>query len=218
MSIIHGCAVAVGTDPNDHAAGLKALADIVILTNQVKADVRRLKNINHDLYLRSLTRLEQAFINSNSNAPLSTLLGNVDGVILQGLEFCADQLDRVSTETVVSPQMLTQLLKDLEAVTKTILASDLDAGFQALLIAKLEEIRSAILAYRLFGLTPLQNAVESAVGALIIRHEQAKEPKNRKAAKDWLAFVVSVQTIIKNFVVLGRELPPVVMKLLGSGN
>jgi hypothetical protein len=64
----------------------------------------------------------------------------------------------------------------------------------------------------------LSTALGSVAGSIVMRHEQAKEPKNQKATKDWLAFVVSVQTIIKNFVLLGHELSPAIIKLLGSGN
>jgi hypothetical protein len=97
------------------------------------------------------------------------------------------------------------------------LEADLDPSFKAILLAKLEEIRSALLAYRVFGLAPLRTAVESAIGSLIVEQEQARKPSNQRTVSQFLTLVSQIQTVVRGAITLARELPEVVLGLLGSG-
>lgn len=217
-SMLRGWALAVGADPNDYTACVKALSDVVLLIQQVERDIKAHPNINQDLYSIQLGRLRAAIINSNPNAPLQHLTTAIDGVILQGLDFCADQLDRASSETKLNDSEIDKLRKQVEQLIDSVTKADVDPSFRSFLILRLEELRSAIVAYRLFGIDPLRKAVEEAVGALVMAHEQAKTDRNRRTALQFIKDISVVQNVINGAITLGHVIPPIIQGLLGSGS
>jgi len=217
-SALRGWALSVGEDPNDYTACVKALSDVVLLIQQVEREIKALPNISHDLYTVQLGRLRTAIINSNPNATLGQLIGAIDAVVLQGLEFCADQLDRTSSETKLSEGELATLKSQIEQLIESVTKADVDPAFRTFLVVRLEELRSAIVAYRLFGIEPLRKAVEGAVGAFVMVHKEADTERNRRTAMQFIKDIGAIQNVINGAVVLGHVIPPIVQGLLGRGS
>jgi hypothetical protein len=197
---------------------VKALSDVVLLIGQVERDIRALPNVTHELYTAQLGRLRSAIINSNPNGPLGHLVGNIDPVMLQGLDFCADQLDRASSEKKLTDSELDALRSQVEQLIDSVIKADLDPAFCSYLSVRLEELRSALITYRLFGIEPLGKAVEGALGAFVMAHKEANTERHRKTAMNFLKDIGAIQNVINGAVALGHAIPPIVQGLLGSGS
>jgi hypothetical protein len=186
QTILEAWAAILGLDPKDKAAVFAGFGEVVRLIADARDHVRSHPEIKQDLYLRTLDQIEQVLLAPSVNGQWGSVVSGLNGPHILALEFCAEQLDRLSTEQELDPTILEALQKDLEGTMERLLSSDLPEDIKAHLTGRLEELRAAIVRYRLYGISALTRATEAAVGAVIVAQAQVKDERARTVLKDYL--------------------------------
>lgn len=185
-------------EPNDTAALLKMLADLIGLVSESKSSIERLEDVDHGLYLKPFKRLETFFSQVNLDAQWAQWQGQLDEPTLYGLQFAADKLSRNAGSTSISEKDLESLRTELEQLVTSILKSDLPQVLKALFLRNLESVRHSLLVYRIQGIDGLEQELERAVGSLLLnKHQIPPKGDNSASRKFWERFFLVVDRINK---------------------
>jgi hypothetical protein len=123
------------------------------------------------------------------------------------------------------PQVGAEALQDIRADVESLIEKVLNTEFPSsdlkeVLLEQLENIRRAIVGYRLSGTKGLRIALDGAVGAILTRPEQMRQSGqhegSRKTVRDVLEFLANIAQILQ-LVVLVAQLKGILPPLLGSG-
>jgi hypothetical protein len=166
--------------PEDTGLLLQMLADFIDVLRQAKVDLERLDDINHDLYLKPLKRVEQMLSHINLEAAWQHGKSFLDDTTMYGLQIAADKLSRVSGYSHVDNKDVDALRAELDELLSKALNAALPAELKALFLRNLESLRQALLAYRIRGIEGLHQEIERSYGSLSLHRDQIKEA----AAKD----------------------------------
>lgn len=202
--------------PPDRAVGFALYGDIIGLLQEAKAEVLANPDLKQELYLGTITRIETLLLSANPTAAWSNVTGQLQGPNLIALEFCADTLDRLSGEQEIKEEFLDELKAEIERLTGAILASDVEPELKQLLSDKLDQMRQAVLKYRIHGIEGLRVAVEASVGAVVLAGNSQKNEPRRKVIADFLEIVSKALLIVEQ---ARKYLPlagPAIRALLGQ--
>lgn len=122
-------------------------------------------------------------------------------------------------EKEIPSETLEELQRDLEELQHRILDSDHDSALKKFLLRQIEKARVAIFHYRLYGTSPLEDAVESVLGALSfppeeIDAEKARETEDFKIFWSWIGRVMQAIGLAEKIEKLSSSAP---FGLLGGG-
>lgn len=208
----------LGISEQDNVAVLQAVAEILTLVAKAKSEVGANEELNQDLYLRPLKQVEQILSQLNLHTSWSSIAGQLSESTLTALEFCAETLDRFATEAELDVMVLDELRQEIDGILSEVLNAKLSASLEQLIVSKLEEIRHAILMYRVHGAAGLDQVVQKSVGALVLAREEVKKHANTKAVQRFVDLVIKVEEVIERALRLARFAKPVVIGLLGRGD
>ena len=187
----------LGLDPADKAAVVGASGQIVSLISEARQQVQAHPELKQDLYLGTLTTIESLLLNQAPLAQWGSIVGNLKGAPIQLLEFCAESLDRLDPQTELPSEILDALRADVDNLVTRIAESSLDEPVKATLVIRLEELRAAILRYRITGIKAIEAATDAAVGAAVVAQARTPTGKHRETINDYLGIIQKVLEIIE---------------------
>lgn len=114
--------------------------------------------INHDRYLRMMGNVREALSPTLLRGNWDKIAAKLDSDTLARLEFCDEELSRVSSETEPDPKDLEDLRSRVEELTESIEKSKLDKPLQALLLDLVECMRHALQQFHIRGVQGLREA------------------------------------------------------------
>ena len=158
--------------PDDTANLLHRLSQVIELIQESKEKIQQIDSIDHDLYLGPLGNLEQAFYRVNLDEKLEQFKGRIDVATWTHLKYCADRLSSSSEEDTIGQDLLSELQSDVDDLLEKVLVSDLPDEVKKVLVEVLEDIRSAILEYRIIGVNALRRSLESNIGSLFFHKDE----------------------------------------------
>ena len=157
---------AFGISEKDTTRLLAIYLEMIKLVQQTKLDIEKISDeVDKELYIEPLERLETAFSSNSLVHQWANFSQYLDPTTMKSLQFCADILSRRMGEKLVSDEELETLRKDVDELFELIVDSDLDLLLKNFLLERLEQIRHALLYYRLNGSKGLKDALEKIVGA-----------------------------------------------------
>jgi len=155
-----------GIEPNDAEELFLLYVEILRLLKNAREDMERLPNIEPSLYLQPFQQLERAFTVSSFEHPVEHFKRFLDDATMTGLKFGAYALSQASQETIVEQEVLDNLQSEIESLIQDILQSEeIIHELRSFLIDRLDDIRRAIMYYRLNGSRGLRKALETTIGA-----------------------------------------------------
>jgi hypothetical protein len=135
------------------------------------------------------------------------------------LSTCADILGKFMPEREIPGETLKELQQELEELQHRILESEHETALKTFLLRQIEKARVAIFQYRLHGIKPLEDAVESVLGAMLvppgdIETKEARETEDFISFWSWIGRTAQLIGLGEKVEQLSSSIPP---GLLGSG-
>ena len=156
---------------------LHYVAEVVQLTRDCRKIAAMLPDVDNKLYLAPFIAIETAFVNLNFDEPWEAFCRRIDDSTMTGLQFCSDYFSREVGEGPIDDDLLNLQLVVCNLL-ETVIAADIDDGLKEALVRALEDIRRAILEYRIRGADGLRTALEGGIGAVARYRDEIAAIKN----------------------------------------
>jgi len=207
-----------GVEPSDRSAVYRGLASLHVLIAESSEAVSAQAQLKPSLYQSALSNIEAIVASLNLGASWDPYRTQLLGANLLGLQFVADQLDRLSTEIEIPAADLDSLRTLLDGAVTKVAAAAIDQELQRVLVEKLEAARQAILDYRFGGIGGIRKAAESGVGAVVLAGPAAKEESARETVGVYLDLFSKVVDLVNKATPVAKLLRPAMKFLIGSAS
>lgn len=185
-------------NPQDTVLILQMMADLINLVIETKTSIKRLNDVDHEIYLKPFTKIERFLSQVSLDNPWEHWQRQIDETTLYGLQFAADKLSRINGSTTISEEDIDSIRNELEQFVNSVLKSDLPQGLKALFFRNLESIRHALLVYRIRGVDGLEDELERAIGSLMLNREKIPPVGDKSQLRSfWERFFVFIDRINK---------------------
>jgi hypothetical protein len=186
------------------------VAQIIDLALQTQQAIKRIDHLNNDLYLTPLIDIKNNFTYINLHESLNVFKSRLKSDTITRLSYCADALSRESNEKVLEPDEILELLNSISNLQEKLLKSEINDFLKSVFLEKLEEIRLALINYKVHGIDGLRRSLESSVGALILYQEDIKIQD--ASSKGFWEELMKLLTKVNTLVSLGNNVPLLVGK------
>lgn len=206
-----------GLSPDDTGSVLFMVAELIALIKNSQEAIQKIEDINHTIYLKPFRNIEKAFAVSNLENNWSSFKNHITSDTIVGLQFCSDTLSRKIGESEIPQEQLDKLLVEVESLLVTLINSNYPEDFKVFLVDNLENIRKAILTYRIRGAVELKKVLENSIGTICMHHEQIVEHNKFSSDDKTLSRFFDIVSGLKNLVGLAlktKELAAPIAKFL----
>jgi hypothetical protein len=186
------------------------VAQIIDLALQAQQAIKRIDYLNNDLYLTPLIDIKHKFTCINPHESLNAFKSRLELDTMTRLSYCADALSRESNEKVLEPDEILEVLNSLSTLEEKLLKSEINDFLKSVFLEKLQEIRLALINYKVHGINGLRRSLESSAGALILYQEDIKiqDASSRDLWEELMKLLTKVNTLVS----LGNNVPLLVGK------
>lgn len=203
-------------DPESDSKILEKTAHLIGLLVKVKRGIESAEGLNRDLYLERLPRIEEAFLSVRLTDQWKSFDNRLDSTTMLSLKHCSDALSNLSPGVVIEEGELQEIRSDVESLIDQILENiKLNAELQEVLLSHLKIIRRAIINYKIHGSDGLQEAIETATGAIYLNRDLFEEEKDNDTVNWYWRIIVRIGTLVA-LVNDASQLAPGVSGLLES--
>lgn len=164
----------LGVNQDNKYELLQSLADFISLVELARDEIRKLEEVNSDLYIQPFNQIQKALVEINLIGNWASFKKNLDPKTMTALEFCADILRQNWTETIVDPKAIESLLKEIQDLISEVNTVDIKIELKAVILDNLLEIQHAILSYNFFGAKGLDEAYKGALGSVLVEYDSIK--------------------------------------------
>jgi len=192
-----------GLDPKDDKGFLHCYTQLLLLYQEAQAEIESRENLNTDLYLRWARPVGQALNFANLHAAWGQVKGTITDVVLQSLEYAADQLNTEPTEEL-SEEDLQKLQASVEQLTQEFMSSSLGKDVKTIVLGQLENVRQALFAHRIRGSAAVRDALERAFGASVLRQDLFKDTK-QPPIRRFFDFLVGAYTKVAVVLKIAKD-------------
>jgi len=187
---------------------LRRIGYVISLPSQIKLEVESIPNVNHDIYLRWLPRVNASIGMLNFQAAWKNFITRFDSEILYGIEICSEMLSRSRPEKVISKSTMESLVDKLAQLQEEFQEENLPPDIAEFIFERLQEVRSAIEEYPLRGSEPLETVIHQCIGKIVIVPTIYQESKNTSFGKkfwEFMGYLAMAVTITAGSIQIGKE-------------
>lgn len=159
---------------NDPVLVTKAVVQMYTLSQEIQSLIRIRDGLNHNLYLSSFDKLEQAFFPLNLSAHWQSAKQYLTDDALARLQFCAEELSKFYSEESLPEEDLQDIINKTDGLFDSLYKSDLPDSIRLILLEEVGRIRNALNMYKITGAKGLKQALQSTIGAVIANNEELK--------------------------------------------
>jgi hypothetical protein len=156
------------------------LSNLIALSNEVLICLRNNPETNNELYKLPFKNVEQLLSLTNFDVSWEGAKGLLNEKVMFGLQHCSYALSKLSAEKRIDEKQLEDLRNDVETLINKILKGNISNELKEIFVENLENIRRAILAYKINGSEGLRRAFESSLGSIIHNRELVKKEENKE--------------------------------------
>jgi hypothetical protein len=165
----------INDDEKEEIEDIKLAEKQLSLIFEFKKLIRKAKmeiislDVNHELYLKYYHKIEAL---DRSVADLHKMYWknykqSVDALAMHGLEHCVELVKRKPLETAIDEDDLLKIKQEVENLTNEVLEKKIDTALKKLIISLLENIKLAIIEYKINGIESFEKVLEQSIGKLI---------------------------------------------------
>lgn len=180
-------------DPKDRSEILHKLGLVNQLPYKIRKQVLSLE-INHNLFLKNLNKVEAAFSNINFAANWKRFKDSIDGETLLSLEHCSEVLSNELEEKDLDENDIESLKDKVNEFKDELSNYQIDPVLSRLIFEKLNDIERAIFDYRLSGTVLIQKEVDAAITNALMRVDLLE--KDKETSKKWIDFLHNLSVTI----------------------
>lgn len=189
-------------EPNDSSRLLEIYLELLNLTKESKAEIRKLPETSHELHLRAIKVIERTFIANSLHSTWASFGKKLDPSTMTGLEHTADNLSYLG-EQMVPKEDLANLQREVSDLLELITKTEMNERLKVFLVEHLEKIHQAVQYYRIKGARGLKDALEGIMGAIIIYRS---ENLNQKAPENVKTKLSNVMGLLVRIVAFANDL------------
>jgi hypothetical protein len=186
----------LGVSPFDARVVLIRLSDLMELFIETKKRLQDYQDTNKSLFLNPLGKIDQALSITNLDQSWGGVKTLLNETVMHNLQHCSNALSRVSTENRIEINELEKLRNDIESLVGKTIDSEFSEDLKQIIINNLENIRRAILAYEIHGISGLKRALESSLGSIAYNYEPIKSEKNKDVVTDLFKVIERLNSLI----------------------
>jgi len=215
-SVLEALAVASGASKSERESGYRTLAELHRLVTSAKTEIQAHPELKQDLYLGSINSVGNVLNGIIPTNPWDTVVQQLAQPMIS-LEFCADQLNRLSDEPLLGKAAIQDLLKEIQELEAALLEAQLEPDLTRLLLGKLTEMRGALIKYHIDGAAGLTRAAESAIGGVVKHGDAIKKAGRVKQLLDFLELLIKFDTVVAKLSKYAELAAPVIQRFLPPG-
>jgi len=194
---------------------LRRVGHVLSLPSSVKEAMSYVDDLDHNIYLRWLSRVEASFSILNFQMAWKQFIERFDGEIMYGIEICSDRLSRERPEKTADQTLLENLLAKVNELLDDLDNTELDANVWFYIYDHLIKIKEAIEEYKIRGIKPLEAVFEQTVGGVVLSPELYQNSQKTPSGKRFwevMGYLAIVVTITASSIQIGKDvvsiLPP----------
>jgi hypothetical protein len=188
---------------------LRRVGHVLSLPSSVKEAMSYIDDLDNNIYLRWLPRVETSFTTLNFQVPWKQFIDRFDGEIMYGIEICSDRLSKERPEKTTDEKSLVNLLGKVNELLSELNNTELDGNVWFYIYDHLIKIKEAIEEYKIRGIKPLEAVFEQAVGGVVLSPELYKNSQkspNGKRFWEVMGHLAIVVTITAGSIQIGKEI------------
>ena len=180
-------------DPNDETIASRFL-QLIRLYKETETALQSHEAINRDLYLSQMHQIKSVLSFATLYRPWNQVKQSLTDTAMQALAFGADRLSGFPQYR--EAENLDELMGAINELLEAILQSELDHEMKSLLQRLVNEIRNAVIEYRIRGPIRLLEAAEVTAGGILIHWDRLETHGKTKEVSRffgvWRMFIDSV--------------------------
>ncbi len=200
-TIQHILATLFGFDQTDKIRVVQVYGALLNLLSEVDDDIKRLYGENASLYRGPLVKISQGLSRAKIEDEWSVLWPFLDEAAMSGLALAAQNLKEVNLETQISEEELQKLLKQIDELTESVYQSSIGTELRNIFLRGLEELRRAVIDYKISGSINIERAAQGTFGAIVLSADKVRTAEEKEKVKD----VLAIMNIALNLVNVGRH-------------
>ncbi len=181
---------------DDKSLLLRRVGHVLTLPSNIKEAMSHIEDLNHEVYLKWLPRVETSFSVLNFQIQWKQFIDRFDAEIMYGIEICADRLSREQPEKTADSEKLDKLLDKVNELLEELESSEMDNNLWFYIYDNLQRVKEAIEEYSICGIKPLEAAFERAVGNTVLTPNIYKECQNTDIGKSFWEFMSRLAIVI----------------------
>jgi hypothetical protein len=175
---------------------LKRLGGVMELPSIIKGRIENLVEVEHDLYLRWLPKIEEAFRANHLAGGFHAFIDKIDETTLLGIEHCAAILSRRDPDPEIKPDELETLRQQVDNLLVETRDAEIDFDIKKFILKHLFAIRNAIDEYQVFGSKSLLTAFGEAVAAAYTEPQTAVKASASSQGSKFLKCVAGIGLLL----------------------
>jgi hypothetical protein len=181
---------------SNRAEIFRALAQLSDLVEEVMASMSTIPNVQTELYTQYLPAIHKAIGIMQLEGAWEAHLRLLSEVAVNNLLFCSERLRQVYPEQRLTPDVLSELSREVDSLADDVMKADIDPELRRVLLACLESFRRAIAEYRIRGVDGLRDAAAKTIGELLIVRDKI-DSKATTLARRFVDLVKKVQVVME---------------------
>ena len=172
------------------------------------------------MLFRSIEDVFRVLNSVQVDLPWQEFANQLSGAVMRSLEFCAEKMDEQTDAAEISFDALAELKKSVEELIDELVASTMDIVLRDALLLRLEEIRTVLQRYLLYGVDGLNQATENAIGTAVIKNPSIKSsPETKRTFNRFVSYCKKVGEVTSAAKKLYDLIEPAIQKyLLGTSS
>lgn len=167
------------------------------LTYAIEDRIRRIPEINTELYLRAIPDVRLALSPIQMNASFHDTAGKyLNAGTMTVLEFSANELAKHHHEDPIPVGDLKAIRDQASTLLEDIRVADIDADLRALLMDLLVTMIRCVDEYRIRGAAGLKDVVAFSIGQFILNHDLYEKTKKETVVQRFSKLVGRVSTVV----------------------
>ncbi len=188
---------------------LRRVGHVLSLPSSVKEAMSYIDDLDHNIYLRWLPRVEASFSILNFQMAWKQFIERFDGEIMYGIEICSDRLSRERPEKIADESNLNNLLEKVTDLLSDLDNVELDTNVWFYIYDHLMKIKEAIEEYKIRGIKPLEAVFEQTIGGLVLTpdiYNKSKDTPSGKRFWEVMGYLAIVVTITASSIQIGKDI------------
>jgi hypothetical protein len=181
---------------NNQALMLKRLGGVMELPSVIKGRIENLADVDHDLYMRWLPKIEEAFRANHLAGGFHMFIDKIDDTTLLGIEHCAAILSSRDSDPEIKSEELEALRQQVDNLLGETRDAEIDSDIKKFILKHLFAIRNAIDEYEVFGSKSLVTAFGEAVAAAYTEPQTAVKASASPQGNKFLKFVAGLGLLL----------------------
>jgi len=212
--------VALGLRKSEGRTFIRALDALLDLVGSARSAVMQI-DVKHDDYIKAFANIESLIARLPYNTKWGQISTPLDELTMLRLQYAADLIDGKEEVHTFDRTELGGIQKRIEALQEEVLSSNFPDELREILLQKLEDIRQAILIYRVSGMEGVRQAVEGALGALWLQAEhlgEIEDEKQRHVLREVVSVLADICQIMQIVLPALKLAAPIISGLLTTGS